>query len=100
MCSSPYSLSPLPVPRQERAAMDVVGPVCESGDFLARRCMLSPNPPSGAALVVWATGAYCSSMASNYNLRPHAVEVIVRAPDLYTIVRRPENFKDLVSCYL
>ncbi|XP_069995404.1 uncharacterized protein [Penaeus vannamei] len=85
---------------QERAAMDVVGPVCESGDFLARRCMLSPNPPSGAALVVWATGAYCSSMASNYNLRPHAVEVIVRAPDLYTIVRRPENFEDLVSCYL
>ncbi|XP_047494655.1 probable diaminopimelate decarboxylase, chloroplastic isoform X2 [Penaeus chinensis] len=85
---------------QEWAVMDVVGPVCESGDFLARRCMLSLSLSSGAALVVWATGAYCSSMASNYNLRPHAIEVIVKAPDLYTVVRRPENFEDLISCYL
>ncbi|XP_037794600.1 probable diaminopimelate decarboxylase, chloroplastic [Penaeus monodon] len=85
---------------QERAVMDVVGPVCESGDFLAHRCMLSPSPSSGDALVVWATGAYCSSMASNYNLRPRAIEVLVKAPDLYTVVRRPENFGDLISCYM
>ncbi|XP_042866937.1 diaminopimelate decarboxylase 1, chloroplastic-like [Penaeus japonicus] len=84
---------------QERTEVDVVGPVCESGDFLARRCQLHPRLPTGTAVVVWATGAYCSSMASSYNMRPHALEVMVRAPDLYTVVRRPGNFEDLISCY-
>ncbi|XP_045583942.1 uncharacterized protein [Procambarus clarkii] len=85
-----------PPAHQPVVEVDVVGPVCESGDFLARRCLLQRPPDSGATLVVWAAGAYCSSMSSNYNLRPHALEVMVDGPSSYKIIRRPQEFEDLV----
>ncbi|KAG7168482.1 Diaminopimelate decarboxylase 1-like [Homarus americanus] len=89
-----------PSAHQEVAEVDVVGPVCESGDFLARRCFLPRPSASGDALVVWAAGAYCASMASNYNLRPHALEVLVHSPDSYKVLRRPQEFEDLVREFL
>src|SRR4029450_10631249 len=57
--------------------VDVVGPVCESGDFLARDREL-PLPESGALLVIRDAGAYGFAMTSNYNLRPRPAEALVQ----------------------
>lgn len=74
---------------------DVVGPICESGDFLAQDREL-PRPEEGDVLAVMSAGAYGFAMASNYNTRPRAVEVLVDG-DRYTIVRRRETYEDLVA---
>jgi diaminopimelate decarboxylase len=75
--------------------VDVVGPICESGDFLARdRAM--PRVEEGALLAVMSAGAYGFVMASNYNDRPRAAAVLVDG-DRYTIVRRRETYEDLVA---
>src|SRR5207245_600453 len=71
---------------------DVVGPICESGDFFAKdRAM--PRPEEGDLLAILSAGAYGFVMASNYNTRPRPVEVLVDG-DRYTIVRRRETFED------
>ena len=75
--------------------VDVVGPVCESGDFLAKDRELAPAE-EGDLLAVMSAGAYGFVMSSNYNARPRAVEVLVDR-DRYTIVRRRETFEDLVA---
>jgi diaminopimelate decarboxylase len=73
---------------------DVVGPVCESGDFLALdREMQQVNP--GDLLAVYDVGAYGYVMASNYNTRPRGVEVLVDG-DRYAIVTARERYDDLV----
>jgi diaminopimelate decarboxylase len=74
---------------------DVVGPVCESGDFLAKAREL-PQAEEGDLLAVMSAGAYGFAMASNYNTRPRAVEVLVDGTQ-YTIVRRRETYQDLVA---
>lgn len=74
---------------------DVVGPICESGDFLAKDRAL-PRAEEGDLLAVMSAGAYGFAMASNYNTRPRAAEVLVDG-DRYTIVRRRETFEDLVA---
>jgi diaminopimelate decarboxylase len=72
---------------------DVVGPVCETGDFLARdRHMANAMP--GDYLAVCTAGAYGFVQASNYNSRTRAVEVLVEG-DRYRIVRRRETYEDL-----
>ncbi|MGL4435971.1 MAG: diaminopimelate decarboxylase family protein, partial [Giesbergeria sp.] len=68
------------VPVQARAGSaaqlyDVVGPVCESGDWIGRERSLAVQP--GDLLAVLSAGAYCMSMASNYNTRGRAAEVLV-----------------------
>ena len=73
---------------------DVVGPVCETGDFLARDREL-PAVSEGDLLAVRDAGAYAFAMASNYNLRPRAAEVMVEGGEL-RLVRRRETFEDLV----
>jgi diaminopimelate decarboxylase len=73
---------------------DVVGPVCESGDFFARERDM-PDVESGELLAVMSAGAYGFVMASNYNSRPRAAEVIVDGAR-YHVVRERENFDDLV----
>jgi len=73
---------------------DVVGPVCESGDFLAKDRPL-PTLDRGDLLAVFSAGAYGMVMASNYNTRPRAAEVLV-AGDQAHLVRRRETFEDLV----
>ncbi|PYO22220.1 MAG: diaminopimelate decarboxylase [Candidatus Rokuibacteriota bacterium] len=74
---------------------DVVGPICESGDFFAKDRAL-PRPEEGDLLAILSAGAYGFAMASNYNTRPRPVEVLVDG-DRYTIVRRRETFEDLVA---
>ena len=74
---------------------DVVGPVCESGDFLARDRLL-PELQRGDLLAVGCAGAYGLSMASNYNSRPRPSEVLVQDGDFRTI-RRRETYGDLVA---
>jgi len=75
--------------------VDVVGPVCESGDFLAKDRELAASE-EGDLLAVMSAGAYGFVMSSNYNARPRAVEVLVDR-DRYTIVRRRETYEDLVA---
>lgn len=74
--------------------VDVVGPVCESGDFLARDRALPPAHP-GDLLAVMSAGAYGSSMASNYNSRPLIPEVLVRG-DEYFVIRERQAYADLI----
>jgi diaminopimelate decarboxylase len=86
-----------PVERHGRASVqtaDVVGPVCESGDFFAREREL-PEVEAGALLAVMSAGAYGFVMASNYNSRPRAPEIIVDGARFHT-VRERETFDDLV----
>jgi diaminopimelate decarboxylase len=74
--------------------VDVVGPICESGDFLAQERRLARVEP-GDLLAVMSAGAYGFTMSSNYNTRPRAAEVLVRG-DRFHVVRRRETYEDLV----
>ncbi len=88
----------LPVRRADglpRATVDVVGPICESGDFLAKGREL-PRVEGGELLAVLSAGAYGFAMSSNYNARPRAAEVLV-AGNRFSIVRRRESYEDLVA---
>jgi diaminopimelate decarboxylase len=86
-----------PVEQRRDASMqtaDVVGPVCESGDFFAREREL-PDVQAGDLLAVMSAGAYGFVMASNYNSRPRAPEIIVDGARFH-VVRERESFDDLV----
>jgi diaminopimelate decarboxylase len=74
--------------------VDVVGPVCETGDFLARGRELPPVEP-GDLLAVFDAGAYGAAMSSNYNMRGRAAEVLVSGGEA-RLIRRREAFEDLV----
>ncbi len=74
--------------------VDVVGPVCESGDFLARDWPLAPVK-SGDLLIVWTAGAYGFVQSSNYNARRRAAEVLVEGRR-FRVVRQREKYDDLV----
>jgi diaminopimelate decarboxylase len=74
--------------------VDVVGPVCESGDFLAKdRAM--PETRAGDLLAVMSAGAYGFVMASNYNSRPRTPEVLVKDGEMY-VIRAREEYADLI----
>lgn len=80
--------------RQGKSAKyDIVGPICETGDFLGkeRELILEPNE----LLAVCSAGAYGFSMSSNYNTRPRAAEVMVDG-DRFQVIRQRETFEDLV----
>jgi diaminopimelate decarboxylase len=81
--------------RTERVQSDIAGPVCESGDFLARDAML-PAVAQGENLCVLDAGAYGMSLASNYNSRPRAAEVLVDGTRA-RLIRRRETIKDLLQ---
>ena len=74
---------------------DVVGPVCESGDFLAKDRAL-PRLDRGDLLAVFSAGAYGMVMASNYNTRPRAAEVLVDGATAL-LARRRETYEDLLA---
>ncbi|MBA2241677.1 MAG: diaminopimelate decarboxylase, partial [Chthoniobacterales bacterium] len=76
-----------------RAPVDVVGPVCESGDFFAQDREL-PEMQKGDLAAVMSVGAYGFVMASNYNSRPLPAEVLVRG-DRFTLVRERQTYEDL-----
>ncbi|MGL4423342.1 MAG: diaminopimelate decarboxylase [Gemmataceae bacterium] len=75
---------------------DVVGPVCESGDYLAKNRNL-PNLVRGDLMATFSAGAYGMSMASNYNARTRAAEVLVTGRT-HRLIRRRETYADLVAC--
>ena len=75
--------------------MDIVGPVCESGDFLAKDRLLATVEP-GELLAVMSAGAYGFVMASNYNSRPRAPEVLVDGRDMH-VIRARETYDDLIK---
>ncbi|MCC6993775.1 MAG: diaminopimelate decarboxylase [Deltaproteobacteria bacterium] len=87
-----------PVLRRAGAATltaDVVGPICESGDFLARdRELRRPEP--GDLMAFMSAGAYGFSMSSNYNTRPRAAEVLVHG-DQFSVVRERETVEELLE---
>jgi diaminopimelate decarboxylase len=89
------------VPLRERAGAgatyDVVGPVCESGDWIGRDREL--NVVAGDLLGVLSAGAYCMSMASNYNTRARAAEVLVSGTAA-TLIRRRETLEDQLQAEL
>jgi diaminopimelate decarboxylase len=76
------------------AKRDVVGPVCESGDFLAKDRRL-PDVKRGELMATFSAGAYGMAMSSNYNSRPRAAEVLVDGAT-HRLVRRRETYADLV----
>lgn len=73
--------------------VDIVGPVCESGDFFAKDRPLPPVAPNDLVAVM-SVGAYAFTMASNYNARPRPPEVLVDG-DTYSVVRKRETLEDL-----
>lgn len=79
----------------ERMLGDVVGPICESGDFLAQDREL-PAVRQGDLLAVRSAGAYGFSMSSNYNSRPRAAEIMVSGSE-HKLIRRRETREDLVA---
>jgi len=82
------------IPRERTTVADVVGPICESGDFLALDRQIDDAQP-GDLLAVQSTGAYGFVMASNYNSRPRPAEVLVDG-DKFAVVTRRESYEDLV----
>ncbi len=75
--------------------VDVVGPICESGDYQAKDRML-PVTKRGDLLAIYTAGAYGFAMSSNYNNRPRAAEVLVDGANA-TLIRRRETLEDLVA---
>ena len=89
-----HRIEPVAAPSSTTIVADVVGPVCESGDFLALQRELGDVGPE-ALMAVFSAGAYGFVMASNYNSRPRAAEVIVDG-DRWAIIRARETYDDLV----
>ena len=87
----------VPAPSSRTAVeVDVVGPICESGDYLAKDRPL-PRTKRGDLLAVFTAGAYGFAMSSNYNNRPRlAPEVLVDGSN-FKIIRRRETYEDMVA---
>jgi diaminopimelate decarboxylase len=84
------------VPRKGRAAaVDVVGPVCETGDFFARDRKMEPIEP-GDLLALLDAGAYGMAQSSNYNSRMRPAEVLVDGSKA-RVIRRRETMEDLLA---
>lgn len=81
--------------RRAKRQMDIVGPVCESGDFLAKDRSLAAVKP-GELLAVMSAGAYGFVMSSNYNSRPRVPEVLIRGGEIH-VIRERETYDDLIK---
>ncbi|MFT3812433.1 MAG: diaminopimelate decarboxylase [Acidovorax sp.] len=86
-----HGIVPLTQSSTPAATYDVVGPICESGDWLGRDRALAVH--SGDWLAMLSAGAYCASMASNYNTRGRAAEVLVSGPAAH-VIRERESVED------
>jgi diaminopimelate decarboxylase len=89
-----HAIQPVEKTERKRVKADVVGPICESGDFLARGRDVDGFDP-GDLMAIMSAGAYGFSMSSTYNSRPRVEEVMVRGSRFYTIRRRETN-EDLI----
>jgi len=90
-----HPMKPVTNPNRPAIKTDIVGPICETGDFLARDREL-PELAQGELLWIGAAGAYGATMASNYNTRPRAPEVLVDG-DRYTVIRVRETYEHLLA---
>jgi diaminopimelate decarboxylase len=91
-----HEIVPVTPPRgRRRITADVVGPVCETGDFFARDRAIAPLRP-GDLVALLDAGAYGMSLASNYNSRPRAAEVLVQGRRA-RLIRRRESMDDLLK---
>ncbi len=89
-----HHIQPVIRRKGEEITADVVGPICESGDFLAKGRKL-PAFEQGELLAVMSAGAYGFSMSSNYNSRPRVPEILVR-DDRWHVIRKRETWEDLI----
>ncbi|MGE5216090.1 MAG: diaminopimelate decarboxylase [Chloroflexota bacterium] len=89
------AIQPVVESKSEKIVADVVGPICESGDFFAKDREIA-RPRRGDLLAVMSAGAYGFTMASNYNSHPKPPEVLVDG-DQYYVVRKRESLDDLIN---
>jgi diaminopimelate decarboxylase len=89
-----HEILPVKKTRSKKIVSDVVGPICETGDFLALGREL-PRVERGDLLSVMSAGAYGFTMSSNYNSRPRAAEVMVKGKRHF-LIRKRENYLDLI----
>jgi diaminopimelate decarboxylase len=82
-------------PKAKLAKFDVVGPICETGDFFARDRQL-PEVAQGELIAIMDTGAYGMSISSNYNTRPRIAELLVKGKNA-RVIRRREKFEDMIA---
>ncbi len=90
-----HAIKPVVRTNSEEETVDVVGPICESGDFLCRGRKM-PAYTRGDLLAVMSAGAYGFSMSSNYNSRPRVPEVLVDGSNFH-IIRKREDYESLIA---
>ena len=90
-----HEIVPLKESEKKPVLMDVVGPVCESGDFFAQDRHIAPLAP-GDRVAVMSAGAYGFVMSSNYNSRPLLPEILVDGKNVY-LARKRQNLEDLID---
>ncbi|MBI5140760.1 MAG: diaminopimelate decarboxylase [Nitrospirae bacterium] len=90
-----HKIEPVAKKRRAEIKADIVGPICESGDFIARDRMIQ-EMRAGELLAVRSAGAYGFSMSSNYNSRPRPAEVLVDG-DKFHVIRKRERIEDLIA---
>jgi len=91
--NSYHRIQPVKISDRQVMVADIVGPICESADFLAKGRQVQSYEP-GELMAVMSAGAYGFSMSSNYNSRPRAAEVMVKG-DRFFVIRNRETFEDL-----
>jgi len=89
-----HAIQPVKIIQSEMVVTDLVGPVCETGDFFAKNRKM-PAFQSGDLIAIMSAGAYGFSMASNYNSRLRPAEVMVKGK-LFSIIRSQETYDDLI----
>ncbi len=89
-----HGIQPVKLGRRQKVRADIVGPICETGDFFARDREVEAYEP-GELMAIMSSGAYGFSMASNYNSRPRVAEVMVKG-DQHHVIRARESYEDLV----
>ncbi len=90
-----HEIQPVELKNYGEFIADVVGPVCESGDFLAKNRLIQKITP-GDLIAVMDAGAYGITMSSNYNSRPRVAEVLVK-DNKFWVIRERETFEDLIK---
>lgn len=90
-----HAIQPVDASIKEKSVADVVGPICETGDFLARGQEV-PNASAGDLLAVMSAGAYGFSMSSNYNSRPRVPEILVHGAAFH-VIRKRETYETLIQ---
>jgi len=90
-----HDIVPAVLPNRPKVKVDVVGPICETGDFMGKNRLL-PYMEQGELLVIKSAGAYGMAMASQYNSRPRACEVLIDGKKL-RVIRQRETYETLIG---